>query len=264
MPSHLLHLHPSPQFQQHANDLIFPSSLLLCTAQLTKYICVYCAISAEYSEQGNDRQQRPRADALALCITSYLRRMQPSSSLKPGCITDSSFQTETISLSRSLAECSPETISEANLAMNSRTDGEFREYGQHDMVFQALRFRQRCSTFWECWSWVQVKVGIQNTLAEGRKRVGNGNLPSLVQFRQFLSRMWQDRTVTKTLGRDFKELSTLLSRLYNLPAGFNEKCSLPQSWELNTWSPVSSSTGGGLGFSAFMEEVCYWGKDLKA
>lgn len=91
VPSHPRHLHPSPQFQQRAYDLIFPSSLLLCTAQLTECICVYCAISAEYSEQGNDRQQRPGADALALCITSYLRRMRPSSSLKPGCVTDSSF-----------------------------------------------------------------------------------------------------------------------------------------------------------------------------
>lgn len=125
VPSHPLHLHPSPQFQQHAYDLIFPSSLLLCTAQLTKYICVYCAISAEYSEQGNDRQQRPRADALALCITSYLRRMRPSSSLKPGCITDSSFQARNSSLLRSLAEHSLETIPEANLAMICRTDGEF-------------------------------------------------------------------------------------------------------------------------------------------
>lgn len=126
-PSHPLHLHPSPQFQQHAYDLIFPSSLLLCTAQLTKYICVYCAISAEYSEQGNDRQQRPRADALALCITSYLRRMRPSSSLKSGYITDSSFQAGNSSLSRSLAEFSLETIPEANLVMSSRTNGEFRE-----------------------------------------------------------------------------------------------------------------------------------------
>lgn len=104
--AHPLHLHPSPQFQQHAYDLIFPSSLLLCTAQLTGYICVYCAISAEYSEQGNDRQQRPGANAPALCITSYLRRTRPSSSLKSGCITDSSFQAGNTRLSGRLAECS--------------------------------------------------------------------------------------------------------------------------------------------------------------
>lgn len=129
VPSHLLHLHPSPQFQQHAYDLIFPSSLLLWTAQLTKYICVYCAISAEYSEQGNDRQQRPRADALALCITSYLRRTRPSSTLKPGCITDSSFQAGNSSLSRSLAERSLETVPESSLVMSNRTEGEFRVMG---------------------------------------------------------------------------------------------------------------------------------------
>lgn len=77
----LIHIHSRQHLaaQEHGSHLISPPSLLLCTAQLTKHICVYCAISAEYTEQGNDMQQRPRNDAPALCIAYYLQRRRHAS-----------------------------------------------------------------------------------------------------------------------------------------------------------------------------------------
>lgn len=72
-------LPPAPRTPRARLSSNLPPSLWLCTAQLTKHICVYCVISAEHTEQGNDMQQRPRNDALALRIAGYLRRRRHAS-----------------------------------------------------------------------------------------------------------------------------------------------------------------------------------------